>query len=236
MAISEDPMSRPKRWVTWPRCLAILGVLLMFRTITIDLVPWARSFFDSEQLSCDFNTITTKDFEKLLGQARTQPWQVEFGDLTSKMVRIDRGAGRLWGEQLVHPIEDKLLARIQQLIPSPSLSPDDELAATHAVMRSIGAKFADVVDSKYNNYITVRYTLPGRRLDPYCIGCFFWPYDMFLVEFARPHTSVITSLDRLRYVTANFDLSTGRVIHSGGVDLNKIKSCPTLSSKPRSDP
>lgn len=217
MGISDAPEPRPKKWLTWRRCVVIVGALLL----AMLLRPWAGSLIDLGDPECEFDTVTAVDFRQLLAEARRLPWRLETGDISPRQ--------EFWD----YPIEGKLLNRIHQLVPSQSRSVSEELAATHAVMRSIGAEISRI-DGEFKFGLHLYYLLPAWRLRRggvlNCLDCFVLPYQGLRIVFRSTRTNAAVVLDEIRYDNAvSFDLSTGRIQYPGYVGSNVRGRCLDFS-------
>jgi hypothetical protein len=140
--------------------------------VAVCLVIWAAAFVDRapRQDNCTFGSIASADYRKLLSQASAQDWTV-WPDLSR---------GLFWpSNDFLHPqsrgyhsaVERALLLRARALTPSSS-SFHEQLAAIHALMRSINAEFVLAARVKELQYFT--YYLPYRRFAPLCPFCFLY--------------------------------------------------------------
>jgi hypothetical protein len=89
-----------------------------------------------------------------------------------------------------------------------SRSADRELAAAHALMRSMGAELVYVFDiAPYNGHSSIDFTyfLPQRRFAPLCLLCWLLPYTTIQVMFDRPIASGTIALDRVVVMHAKLD-------------------------------
>jgi hypothetical protein len=227
MAKSKPRATRSRKTFAWRQITAvIIGVLFI-----IQLMPWARSYIDNGRSDCTFGGITVDGFRQLLAQAKAQPWHVVSSDLDHKRVP---GPGPMQSQD-AYPIADKLLERIRKLAPMPSRSTDEELAAAHAVMLSIGAELVRIerigwnTRAKENAYFL--YLLPKRRLTHFCFACFVWPYVGIEVGFGRSTAADEFSLHSVRYVTPWFDISNGTMMNPGGEERNAQGECPAFPLK-----
>ena len=220
MAKSKPRAKRSRKSIAWRQFAAVIvGALLI-----LQLMPWARSYIDNGRSDCAFKGITLERFRHLLAQAKAQPWHVVSSDLRYT---------RQW--QKGFPIEDKLLDRIQKLTPMPSHSGDEQLAAAHAVLLSIGAELVRIErigwNPRANENAHFSYLLPKRRLTHFCFTCFFWPYVGIDIGFGRSSAADDFSLHSVRYATPHFDLSGGSMIDPGEWERNAQGKCPAFPLK-----
>jgi hypothetical protein len=130
----------------FPRWIVIVPLTFVGLTVLL-LTPWAISLIDPVKTpdKCAFNSVTEDEYQHLLVQAKAQQWTV-WPDLSNGIfwpsTRGPRPRGKDWESEAT----PKLLAYIRQLVPPESRSADRELAAAHALMRSIGAELVRVSD------------------------------------------------------------------------------------------
>ena len=158
------------------------------------LAFWLASFFsfEFEQEHCAFNSVSEAEYRRLLTQAKKQNWTV----WPTLSMGLFQPSNRIVGNptpsfrSFEHGIGRRLKAYIEALVPKNANS-DMKLAAAHAVLRSISAKYMDVSHVRSFSApdrtipATVRFTyiIPTRRFAPLCILCVLFQDTSIIVTF-----------------------------------------------------
>lgn len=173
------------------------------------LTPWVMSVIApiGTPERCAFNSVTEDGYQQLLAQARAQRWTVWPGLSNGIFWPADQGPRP--------PMTDwepeaapKLLAFIRELVAPEARSADKELAAAHAVMRSIGAELFQVFDvpnSQGPSQILFNYFMPQRRFAPLCLFCLIWPDTAIRIVFDRHAGTGVVALNRVWVLHAGVD-------------------------------
>lgn len=197
---------------TLARLIVTIVVVIPGGLIALLLMLWAISFIDlgGGPEKCAFNSVTEDEYRQLLVQAKAQRWTV-WPDLSNGIffpsIQSPKGysvPGATYGPAT----DDKLLGFIRQLVPADSRSADRELAAAHALMRSIGAELVDISNiAPYNGRASISFTyfLPQRRFAPLCLLCFIFPDTTILVNFDRPVATGVVALAHVAVLHPKLD-------------------------------
>ena len=207
--------------------LALIIILIVL--ILLPPVFFLVSYLDTEpaQDRCPLGSATSAEYQQLLSKAMLQKWAVWPG--LSK--------GLFWQSEdwFSHPssaykqkVESALLNSIQELIPTGS-TPDVQLAAVHAVMRSMGASYFTtvVLPERYastrprSTTIQFLYTIPQWRFSPYCVFCYPFHTTEILVNFDHFSHLNFTSLGRVVVLFAN--------LKSNPLPMSIKQTCPSAS-------
>jgi hypothetical protein len=187
------------------------------------LTLWAMSFIDfaGGPENCAFNSVTEDEYQRLLVQAKAQRWTV-WPDLSNGIFgpSIQPSDGGTAKTVFGPAADKKLLAFIRELVPPESRSPDRELAATHALMRSIGAelvRISDVPRSQGHSSITFDYSMSQRRFAPLCLFCLIFQDTSVRVGFDRQIATGMVALDRVRVQHPKLDYHAGRAPKNPGL-------------------
>jgi hypothetical protein len=187
------------------RSLKILvGILSAIVTLPIGFVVyslslWIASFIDPApaQDDCTLRSVSKAEYRQLLAQANAQDWAVWPG--------LSNGIFLPWPPWFVRPgdnfgFERGIEERLKHAIEESSFdhgSADAQLAAAHAVIRSIHAEFVSVshIPSSFAGTpkfipesVIFRYFIPQRRFSPLCLPCLFFPFTTMQVDFYRDAT------------------------------------------------
>jgi hypothetical protein len=187
--------------VTWIGLVAAIVVLL---PIVIMLGLWIASFpvWQFERDDCTFNTVSNAQYRNFLDQAKRQSWTIWPGLSDGVFWPSDRGF-RLQSPQF----EEALGARLREAVGELARdrpSADVELAAAHALMRSIGANLVSVLEippfpesGRPHALVYFRYFLPQRRFAPLCLACLIWRYTTIAIFFQHDLIADTRQLDRI---------------------------------------
>jgi len=174
-------------------------------------VLWSLSFRDPapDQDNCAFGAVSNAEYRRLLAQANAQNWTVWPGLSDGVFYPTDRGP-------LTQPDGQAFEARLAQhfrrsidRLTFDNESPDAQLAAVHAVMRSIPAEYVSVLetpayvllDRYHPTSIEFTYFFPQTRFAPLCAPCIIFKYTTPRVFFHRLDKDVLADL-----VVLNSDL------------------------------
>lgn len=212
------------------RPLAIT-VAVVLSPFLLALVLWTASFpIWQSQPECGFGTVSASQYRALLNRADRQPWSVWPGLSQGVFAPSNRSTGA-WGTQFEQALGARFRGAIDE-VAGPHPSGDAQLAAAHAVMRSIGASLVRTIEvaqfpkaTHPNPIVYFRYFLPQRRLAPACLSCFFFRYTTISVDFAH---DLMTDTYKLHDVivllsTLDYDPEPGR-------ERNITTACPAFPS------
>jgi hypothetical protein len=173
--------------------LRLLQVLLVavFGTLGLLIVLWLLTFVDPApaQDDCAFGSVSKAEYLQLLRQAKAQDWTVWPGLSNGLFSASERVPSRS-----TLPLESSTAKELRKFISelTPADAPaDQQLAAAHALMRSIGAEYvrvSNVPDFRKNGqittaYVNFQYFLPQRRFAPLCLFCLIWRYTTIAIAF-----------------------------------------------------
>jgi hypothetical protein len=175
--------------------LATLAIIVGAPIVSVGtlLVLWGLSFVDPapQQDDCTFGSVTTTEYRRLLSEAKAQDWSVWPGLSNGLFAPSDQGwIGTLEARQ------GEYLRRSIERLTFDHGSPDAQLAAAHAVLRSMKADWVRVSEfpSGTSTDIEFTYFLRQRRFAPLCLHCLLWPFTTVDVHFRRTNSK---SLDRV---------------------------------------
>jgi hypothetical protein len=173
------------KWIAIIATAVVLVPLLTLITLWIASLP----IWQSEPDDCMFNTVSNTQYRTMLGQAKRQPWTVWPGLSDGVFWPSDRG----WKSQPSLQFEKALGERLREVVGELARdhpSADVELAAAHALMRSIGANLVSVFEvppfpeaGRPHALAYFRYFLPQRRFAPLCLTCLIWRYTTIAINF-----------------------------------------------------
>jgi hypothetical protein len=175
--------------------LATLVVIVGAPIVSVGtlLVLWGLSFVDPapRQDDCTFGSVTNTEYRRLLSEAKAQDWSVWPGLSNGLFAPSDQG----WIGTLEARQGQYLRGSIERLTFDHG-SPDEQLAAAHAVLRSMKADWVRVseIPSGTSTDIEFTYFLRQRRFAPLCLHCLLWPFTTIDVHFRRTNSK---SLDRV---------------------------------------
>ena len=168
------------------------------------VVLWLASFSAPApaQDDCAVGSVTKDEYERLLVRAKAQRWTV-WPDLSNGIFgpSIQPSDGGTAKTVFGPAADEKLLAFIRQLVPPESRSADRELAAAHALMRSIGADLVRIFEglgSQGHSSISFEYSMSQRRFAPLCLFCPIFEDTSISVVFDRHIATEMVALDRVR--------------------------------------
>jgi hypothetical protein len=172
------------KWITIIATAVVVVPLLTTITLWIASLP----IWQFERDNCGFNTVSNRQYRDMLGQAKRQRWTVWPGLSDGVFWPSDRGF-RLPGPQFEQVLGQRLREAVDDLAGDHS-SADVQLAAAHALMRSLGANLVSVSEvppfpeaGQPHARVYFRYFLPQRRFAPLCLTCLVWRYTTIAVSF-----------------------------------------------------
>jgi hypothetical protein len=179
--------------------------IIVLTLIGVALGPWGLSFGDPApaQDNCPLKSVSRSEYLRLLAQAKAQDWTVWPGLSKGIFWPSDNwiaGPRKYFEES----INERLLQSIEDLTFDHS-SADVQLAAAHAVMRSMHADFVSVLEADACDgcfipaprSVFFRYFIPQRRLAPLCLPCLLWWYTTIGVYFNQVPGSERYVFDRI---------------------------------------
>jgi hypothetical protein len=190
----------------------LVGVVSAIITLPVGFVVyslslWIASFIDPApaQDDCALRSVSKVEYRRLLAQANAQDWTVWPGLSNGilqpwppwEVARTDSlGYERGIGERLKYAVEQ---------LSFDHGSVDAQLAAAHAVMRSIHAEYVRVnhipsfgAGQKFvPESIHFGYFVPQRRFAPLCLPCLVFPFTTMQVVFYRDVTDTSYFLERI---------------------------------------
>ena len=175
--------------------LSLIGMLGML--VAVPGVLWVINFGDllAEQ-GCSFGSMSSVDYRHLLSGANAQRWTVWPGLSNGVFLPSDSD-----------DVNNQLLAHIQELAGS-TQSANRQLAAAHAIMRSIGAEyvqFQEVPEMHRNgarSRVYFTYFLPQIRFAPACLLCLVWWHTTIDIIFSH------------ELATDRYELQSVNVLHA----------------------
>jgi hypothetical protein len=192
---------------------------------------WGASFIDPApaQDNCPFKSVSHGDFLRLLAQARALDWTVWPG-LSKGIFEPSDSWFAGPSQYFEHSINERLLRSIKSLT-FDHTSADAQLAAAHAVMRSMNAEFVSVLEANACNDCAIpaprqvffRYFIPQRRFAPLCLPCFLWRYTTIGVYFYQDARNDGYFLDHV--IVLNADLK-----YDPQKEQERNATCPELPS------
>jgi hypothetical protein len=214
------------------RIFLVTIVALPFALICILFGLWLLSFVDPapNQDDCAFNSVNKSQYQSLLSQAKAQDWTLWPG--LSK--------GIFWPSSRFFAADDsvaeKVGERLRQAINELKFdhdSADAQLAATHAVMRSIGAEYVSIFEIPILGFpdrsvttIVLTYFIPQRRFAPLCLPCVLWWYTTIMVTFRREVATDKYTPDQLVVLNAGL-----KYVPSKSAERNIPGPCPVFPRK-----
>jgi hypothetical protein len=175
----------------------IVGLLALL------LVLWLTSFVAPAEDDCAFNSVSKAEYRRLLGEAKAQEWTVWPGLSNGIFWPSDRGLKQPT-QSFESMLGSRLLRSIEQLTTNPA-SADAQLAAAHAVMRSIRAEYVsvfDIPDFRENgklvrSHVHFMYFMPQIRFAPLCFFCLPWWSTTVQVVFRHDVAAASYGLERV---------------------------------------
>jgi hypothetical protein len=157
--------------------------IIVLTLIGVALGPWGLSLGDPApaQDNCPLKSVSHSEYLRLLTQAKAQDWTVWPGLSQGIFWPSNNwiaGPSRFY---LEHSINDRLLQSIEDLT-FDHASADAQLAAAHAVMRSMHADFVSAQEVlgcddcfiPLPRRVDFKYFIPQRRFAPLCVFCLLW--------------------------------------------------------------
>jgi hypothetical protein len=207
--------------------LATLVVIVGWPIVSIGtlIVLWGLSFIDPapQQDDCTFGSVTNPEYRRLLGQAKTQKWSVWPGLSNGLFWVSDSGMSGAQATQALESSQGEYLYRSIERLTFDHGSPDAQLAAAHAVLRSMGADWVRVSEFPSGSSTDVEFTyfLPQRRFAPLCLHCLAWPFTTVDVHFRRAESE---SLDRVIVLHGGLEYDPRKVDRSA-------HACPAFPTR-----
>jgi hypothetical protein len=215
--------------------VAVLAVAVALPVGFIGLLAilWFMSFVDPApaQDDCSFNSVSKNEYLRLLAEAKAREWTVWPGLSKGIFWPSDRRLGE--PEQSFESNMGQHLRRAIEQLTFNHGSPDAQLAAAHAVMRSIRAEYISVYEipgfpDKAAADVKFRYFIPQRRFAPLCLHCLGWRFTTIDVHFRHVLAADTYELDRV-------------IVLNGGLkyDPDKAKernisvACPSFPRAPQ---
>lgn len=168
--------------------LTVVGIL--FTPFVVLLGLWLVSFsWGLRDGNCTIGNVSADQYRQLYREASGQGWGV-WPELSNGLFwPSDRGFGEP-SLSFEKGQGDKLFRAIEGLSFDHSVA-DAQLAAAHAMMRSLGADYVSVFEIpdfpqnnvQVNEFVQFRYFLPERRFAPLCLLCFVFKYTTVIVKF-----------------------------------------------------
>lgn len=219
------------RVVKWIAIVATTAVVLPLLTM-IGLWIGSLPIWQSDRDDCVFNTTSNTQYRSLLDQARRQSWTVWPGLSDGVIWPSDRGL-RMPTPQFEQALGGRLREAVGELA-GDHPSADVELAAAHALMRSIGANLVNVIeipdfhqgDRKVRSNIIFRYYLPQRRFAPLCLHCLVWRYSTIAIDFQHGLATDTHRLDRIVVLHGDLKYDPDPI-----KDRNVDTDCPTFPAQ-----
>lgn len=174
------------KWTGIVLAISVLGPLLILVMLWITSLP----VWQFEKEDCAFGVVSDEQYKSVLGQAKRQSWTVWPGLSDGLFWPSDRGL-RPSSAKFEQQLGERLREEINKLA-GDRPSAEFQLAAAHAVMRSIGARLVNTSEvrafpagGRPHPLVYFRYFVPQRRFAPVCLGCLLWPYTTISVKFAH---------------------------------------------------
>jgi hypothetical protein len=181
----RDGIMQVVKWI------AIIAAAVVLVPLLTTIVLWAATLpiWQSERDDCVFNTVSNTQYRHMLDQAKRQSWTVWPGSSDGVFWPSDRGLGTP-SPQFEPSLGGRLRVAIDELA-GDHASTDVQLAAAHALMRSIGAKLVSIFEipdfpqggRQVRTTVQFRYFLSQRRFAPLCLTCVIWRYTTISVNF-----------------------------------------------------
>jgi hypothetical protein len=209
-------------------------VLMLVGIIGVPLVFWAVSFIDSApaQNNCPLKSVSHDEYLRLMAQAKAQDWTVWPG-LSKGIFWPSDGwlASPPSDQSFEHSIGERLLQSIEALSFDHN-SAEAQLAAAHAVMRSMHAEFVSTLKAGACKgcyppepaRVWFTYFIPQRRFAPLCLPCLVWWYTTIRVFFSDELNKGRYSLEQI--VVLNADLK-----YDPQKEQERNAACPELPTR-----
>jgi len=199
------------------------------------LGSWAVSFIDPApaQNDCPLQSVSHREYLLLLAAAKEQDWTVWPGLSKGIFWPSDNWLAPPARNQAFElSINERLLRSIEDLT-FDHASGDAQLAAVHAVMRSIHAEFVSVqkvgacdgCSPPNPPRVYFRYFIPQRRFAPLCLPCFIWWYTTIGVSFSQDSSNDRYALEQIAVLNADLKYDPHKERERNAV-------CPELPQQP----
>jgi hypothetical protein len=173
---------------------------------------------------CQIGQVSKQQYRQMLRQAKGEIWGVWPNLSNGIFWPSDRGlypASRSFEKG----INERLQQAMEQLNFDRS-SADAQLAAAHAVLRSIGADFtrvSEIADFRQqgklvSTHVNFLYFLPQRRFAPLCLVCFLFRYSTISISFRHDLIADVYRFDHFNVLHGEFkydaDPNKSRNVHT----------------------
>jgi hypothetical protein len=202
--------------------LATLVVIVGWPIVSLGtlLVLWGLSFVDPapRQDDCTFGSVTNIEYRRLLSEAKAQDWSVWPGLSNGLFAPSDQGwIGTLEARQ------GQYLGESIERLTFDHGSPDAQLAAAHAVLRSMKADWVRVyeIPSGTSTVIEFTYFLQQRRFAPLCLHCLPWPFTTVSVNFRRTNSISLEGVNLLH----------GGLLYDPRKVARDVHACPAFPTR-----
>jgi hypothetical protein len=216
------------RVVTWIGLIAAGAVLLPILTM---LGLWIAGFpiWQFERDDCTFNSVSNALYRNLLDQAKRQSWTIWPGLSDGVFWPSDRGL-----RQPTLQFEKALGNRLREVVgelAGDHPSADIELAAAHALMRSLGAHLVSAFEilgfpERDRHIVQFQYFLPQRRFAPLCLHCLIWRYTTIAINFQHDLIADTRQLDAIGLLHGGLKYDPDPI-----KDRNVDKECPAFPQR-----
>jgi hypothetical protein len=207
-------------------------VLTLVIITGVVLGPWGLSFVDPSpaQDNCPLKSVSHSEYLRLLAQAKAQDWTVWPG--LSKGIFWPSDSWVAEPRKLFEQsISDRLLRSIEDLT-FDHASADAQLAAAHAVMRSMHADFVSVLQVDACDGCSIpaprrvffTYFITQRRFAPLCLPCLLWWYTTIDVRFYQDSGTGTYTLHDITVLNAGLKYDPEK-------DRERNAVCPELPSR-----
>jgi hypothetical protein len=198
------------------------------------LVLWGLSFRDPapDQDNCAFGSVSKDEYRRLLGEAKGQKWTVWPGLSDGLFWPTDRGPlEQPDGQAFESRLGQHFRHSIEQLTFDHG-SADAQLAAAHAIMRSIRAEYVSVGEVlSFHTFegqlipptVEFTYFFPQLRFAPLCAPCLIFRYTTLRVFFHRDRTDVLADVSVLN---SNLKYTPNKE------EQRNAGACPEFPSRP----
>jgi hypothetical protein len=188
--------------VGWP--IVSLGTLL---------VLWGLSFVDPapRQDDCTFGSVTNTEYRRLLSEAKAQDWSV--------WPTLSNGLFAPSDQDWIGTLEARqgeYLRRSIERLTFDHGSSDAQLAAAHAVLRSMKADWVRVYEIRSGTSTVIEFTyfLQQRRFAPLCLHCLAWPFTTVSVNFRRTNSISLEGVNLLHGGLKYDPRKVARAVHA----------------------
>jgi hypothetical protein len=212
----------------------VAGVVVFAPALTL-VALWISSFpiWQSQLEDCEFGKISNSQYRSMLEQAKRQSWTVWPFLSDGLFWPSDRGF-RPPSSIFEKSISKQLQDAISELAGKQPIG-EVELAAAHAVMRSIGASLVNISEvpafpkvGQIHPTVQFRYFLPQRRFAPLCLVCLIWRYTTIIISFDHDVAAATYQLDGVTVLHGDLKYDPDPV-----KELNVTSACPAFPTADR---